>query len=72
MNTDKTSLEKESQPSCLGAVSGWLHLTDEQTKILADLGSQFLYEGVNGNLRITEFGILEIFHKYNELVGNHR
>ena len=22
MNTDKTSLEKESQPSCLGAVSG--------------------------------------------------
>lgn len=23
MNTDKTSLENESQPSCLGAVSGW-------------------------------------------------
>ena len=22
MNTDKTSLENESQPSCLGAVSG--------------------------------------------------
>ena len=53
-------------------VSGWLHLSDEQTKILADLGSQFIYEGVNGELRITEFGILEIFHKYNELVGNHR
>jgi len=23
MNKDKTSLENESQPSCLGAVSGW-------------------------------------------------
>ncbi len=54
------------------ADSGWLHLTDEQTKILADLGSQFIYEGVNGELRITEMGIMEIFHKYNELVGNHR
>lgn len=53
-------------------VSGWLHLTDEQTKILADLGSQFIYKGVNDELRITEFGILEIFHKYNELVGNRR
>ena len=64
--------ENETKPLKQPAVSGWLHITDEQTKILADLGSKFVYEGVNGELRITEFGILEIFHKYNELVGNHR
>jgi hypothetical protein len=49
-----------------------LQLTDEQTKVLADIGSQFVYEGVNNELRITEFGILEIFHKYKELVSNDR
>lgn len=51
-------------------VIGSLQLTDEQTKILADIGSQFFYEGVNGELLITEFGILEIFHKYKELISN--
>ncbi len=30
MNTDKTSLENESQPSCLGAVSGSLQLSKDQ------------------------------------------
>lgn len=56
----------------LFVVSGSLQLTDEQTKILADIGSQFIYEGVNDDLRITEFGILEIFHKWKELVSNDR
>jgi hypothetical protein len=52
--------------------SGSLQLTDEQTKILTDIGSQFVYEGVNDDLRITEFGILEVFHKWKELVCNDR
>ena len=34
MNTDKTSLENKSQPSCLGAVSGSLHYDE---KLLIDL-----------------------------------
>ncbi len=32
MNTDKTSLENESQPSCLGAVSGSFPIKDTYTK----------------------------------------
>ena len=34
MNTDKTSLENENQPSCLGAVSGWVAVTDALPKAL--------------------------------------
>ena len=56
----------------LFVVSGSLQLTDEQTKILADIGSQFIYEGVNDDLRISELGILEVFHKWKELVSNDR
>jgi len=28
MSTEKTSIENENQPSCLGAVSGWVAVTD--------------------------------------------
>jgi hypothetical protein len=56
----------------LFVVSGSLQLTDEQTKVLADLGSGFVYEGVKDDLRISEFGILEIFHKWKELLSNDR
>ena len=32
MNTDKTSIENESQPSCLGAVSGSFPIKETYTK----------------------------------------
>lgn len=34
MSTEKISLENESQPSCLGAVSGWVAVTDTLPKPL--------------------------------------
>lgn len=33
MSTDKTSLENESQPSCLGAVISWVAVKDALPKI---------------------------------------
>ena len=37
MNTDKTQLEAESQPSCLGAVSGSTFTNDELKTIKIDI-----------------------------------
>jgi len=34
MSTEKTSIENENQPSCLGAVSGWVAVTDALPKPL--------------------------------------
>jgi hypothetical protein len=38
MNTDKNSIENESQPSCLGDVIG--RLSDEQIELVANIFSQ--------------------------------
>ncbi len=47
MNTDKTSLENESQPSCLGAVSG---------SICFEKNSFALVEHTNNDTDIKEYG----------------
>ena len=65
-----TVLEEQAEQLRKHAVSGSLQLTDEQKKVLADLGSRFVYEGVKDDLRISEFGILEIFNKWKELLSN--
>jgi hypothetical protein len=47
MNTEKTSLENESQPSCLGAVIS--RLSDEQIELVANIfsqGNQHLLHGM--------------------------
>lgn len=40
MNTDKTSLENESQPSCLAAVSGSLPSLDDATKVAVRISEE--------------------------------
>lgn len=40
MNTDKTSLENERQPSCLGAVSGSLPSLDDATKVAVRISEE--------------------------------
>jgi hypothetical protein len=67
-----TVTQAQEQLLLLFSVSVSFQLTDEQTKVLADLGSGFVYEGVKDDLRISEFGILEIFHKWKELLSNDR
>ena len=67
-----TSQQAQTLLLRLFVVSGSLQLTEEQTKVLADLANGFIYEGVEDDLRISEFGILEIFHKWKELVCNDR
>ena len=67
-----TSQQAQTLLLRLFVVSGSLQLTEEQTKVLADLANGFIYEGVEDDLRISEFGILEIFHKWKELLSNDR
>ena len=40
MNTDKNSIESESQPSCLGAVSGSLPSLDDATKVAVRISEE--------------------------------
>ena len=40
MNTDKTLLESESQPSCLGAVSDLLPSLDDATKVAVRISEE--------------------------------
>ena len=47
MNTDKTQSEAESQPSCLGAVSGSTFTNDELKTIKIDI--LHIYDKVNLN-----------------------
>ena len=50
MNTEKTSLENESQPSCLGAVSGSISLTANVPKQFAEAVKE-LHKGYNIELK---------------------
>jgi hypothetical protein len=43
MNTDKTSLENENQPSCLGAVSGSLPTPEQSKKAMLRRKTKFVH-----------------------------
>lgn len=51
MNTDKSSLEAENQPSCLGAVISWVAVTDALPKI----ASEYYLVVKNGEVSISLF-----------------
>lgn len=59
MSTDKTSLENESQPSCLGAVMRWVAVSERtpETNVLC--------------LCATEYGYSFRYWKGNHFEGEH-
>jgi hypothetical protein len=48
------------------SVSGSLQLSEAQITELAHIGSNYVYEGVMEDGRISELGILEVIKKYEE------
>jgi hypothetical protein len=47
MNTDKTSIENENQPSCLGAVSGSLYYELQQLKTSLEFHESMMKDSLN-------------------------
>ncbi len=67
MNTDKTSLENESQPSCLGAVSGSVSFV--MFKILGGIKQvEFELKAISDHHAIS---VANDFHYRNGLIGRY-
>lgn len=47
MNTDKTSLENESQPSCLGAVISWVAASEKLPSVEQNGNKVLIYRIMN-------------------------
>jgi hypothetical protein len=70
MNTDKTSLENEIQPSCLGAVSGsyrdqamqwWEDLTDNEYRDVLIKTGNFRLGGWGHDIGPTEEDVIDMY-----------
>jgi hypothetical protein len=67
MNTEKTSLENENEPSCLGAVSGWVSFIMFKVSGGKKV-HEFRLESISEHHAIT---VAENFYKANGLIGRY-
>ena len=47
-----------------------INLTSTQLIELAEIGTEFIYEGANGDTRLSSGGIIKIIQKYNEMTSS--
>ena len=61
MSTEKTSIENESQPSCLGGVSGWVALSERQPTIEADGEKILVYRIMNDSQKSLSITVYDTY-----------
>lgn len=70
MITDKSSLDAQNQPSCLGAVSGSLQ---EHKQVIRDLMETYIINlDENGSPKASITDIMKLIDRAVKLVGNDR